>query len=454
LAGSGDSGNLRWQISDRSSHFDRIDRRRCALHEGGAGAIRMRQSTQSFGRAALAKVRHVFRPREIIFRSEGRVGCIRLSTRWQVTVFLVGAAASAWLISSSVGWLLTQQRLAAVDPELRHTRQAYSALLAEVQQNYRQVANLAEDLQSAGVPTGTAGSSGSAGAIAAARAALKQKLDGFQSDLQRLVDLNRTLNRQITDLTERVQAGEAEKHRLVEAGAALEERVRRLSLALASANDEHQSLTGRIATLEGQMALSQRTQQVLVSVVEQSQTAASRNSLVRRNVLYPLQRLWSGGGPEDALVLAVMRQESRFSMTAVSPAGARGMMQLMPDTAREMASRMNIGYTVERLTSDADFNIALGRAYLDQLLNLFDRSYVLAVAAYNAGPARVLDWMRRFGDPRDPSIDVDVWVRSIPYAETRIYVQRVMQNLQDFRGRLNSQTADRCRLNALNSRAS
>jgi len=275
-------------------------------------------------------------------------------------------------------------------------------------------------------------------------------------DLQRLADLNRTLNSQITELTERVQAGEAEKHRLVEAGAALEERVRRLSLALASANDEHQALTGRIASLEGQMALSQRTQQVLVSVVEQAQTtdAAWRNSLVHRNVLYPLQRLWSAGGPEDALVLAVMRQESRFSMTAVSPAGARGMMQLMPDTARELATRMNIGYTVEQLTTDADLNIALGRAYLDQLLNLFDRSYVLAIAAYNAGPARVLEWMRRFGDPRDPSIDVQTWVQSIPFTETRIYVQRVMQNLQDYRDRLNAQPSDRCALTAFNSRAS
>jgi len=119
-----------------------------------------------------------------------------------------------------------------------------------------------------------------------------------------------------------------------------------------------------------------------------------------------------------------------------------------------MATRMNIGYTVERLTTDADLNIALGRAYLDQLLNLFDRSYVLAIAAYNAGPARVLEWMRRFGDPRDPSIDVQAWVQSIPFTETRIYVQRVMQNLQDYRDRLNTQPADRCAVTAFNSRAS
>ena len=413
----------------------------------------MRQATQSFGRSASARIRHAFRPREIIFRSEGRVGCIRLSTRWQISVFLVASAAAAWLISSSIGWMMSQQRLAAIDPELRHTRQAYTALLGEVQQNYREVASLAQDLQGGSASSSAATQSGG---IAAARAALKQKLDGFQTDLQRLADLNRTLNSQITELTERVQAGDAEKRRLVEAGAALEERVRRLSLALASANDEHQALTGRIASLEGQMALSQRTQQVLVSVVEQAQTsdAAWRSSLVHRNVLYPLQRLWSGGGPEDALVLAVMRQESRFSMTAVSPAGARGMMQLMPDTAREMATRMNIGYTVERLTTDADLNIALGRAYLDQLLNLFDRSYVLAIAAYNAGPARVLEWMHRFGDPRDPSIDVQAWVQSIPFTETRIYVQRVMQNLQDYRDRLNTQPAERCTVTALNSRAS
>jgi soluble lytic murein transglycosylase len=149
-----------------------------------------------------------------------------------------------------------------------------------------------------------------------------------------------------------------------------------------------------------------------------------------------------------------MRQESNFSMAAISPAGARGLMQLMPDTARYVADRLNIGYKPERLSTDADLNISLGRAYLDQLLNLFDRSYVLAIAAYNAGPARVLEWMHRYGDPRDPAVDVKAWVKSIPFVETRIYVQRVMKNLQDYRDALNTTPEERCVITAANSRAS
>jgi soluble lytic murein transglycosylase-like protein len=416
----------------------------------------MRESTSDFGQQFEGLLR-VFRPREIIFRSEGRVGCIRLSTRFQMAATTVLMLAAIWSLSSSAGWLLSQYRLATMAPELRQTREAYSQLLGEVQQSYRQMADLAEEVQSKGGVAGDAsGQDGAASpAVAAARAALKQRLAGFQSDMQRLSDLNRALTGQMAELQQKLQASEVQRQKLAEAGGQLEDRVRRLSLALADAGDQQQSMNDKIAVLEGQVALSQRTQQVLVTAVEQAQAGVpfAHDAAWRQN-LYPLRKLWNGNGPEDALVLAVMRQESNFSMAAVSPAGARGLMQLMPDTARYVADRLNIGYKPERLSTDADLNISLGRAYLDQLLNLFDRSYVLAIAAYNAGPARVLEWMHRYGDPRDPAVDVKAWVKSIPFVETRIYVQRVMKNLQDYRDALNTTPEERCVITAANSRAS
>src|SRR5262249_33822521 len=158
----------------------------------------------------------------------------------------------------------------------------------------------------------------------------------------------------ISDLMQKLQASDAERRKLADAGGQLEERVRRLSLALEDAGDQRQSMNDRIVSLEGQVALSQRTQQVLVTAVEQAQAGGPfAHAADWRQNLYPLRKLWNGNGPEDALVLAVMRQESNFSMAAVSPAGARGLMQLMPDTARDVADRLNIGYKVERLTTDA-----------------------------------------------------------------------------------------------------
>ncbi|MFO1056545.1 MAG: transglycosylase SLT domain-containing protein [Dongiaceae bacterium] len=414
----------------------------------------MRESTNDYGQQFDGFLR-TFRPREIILRSEGKVHCVRLSSRFQMAVAALLVLAALWSVWSSFGWLVSQYRLATMAPELRQTREAYSQLLGEVQESYRQMASLADDLQDNGAAAGdAAGKEGAVPpAVAAARAALKQRLAGFQSDMQRLSDLNRTLTDQIAGLTQKLQASEVERQKLASAGGELEDRVRRLSLALADAGDERQTMNHRIASLEGQVALSQRTQQVLVTAVEQAQASGPLTHDAALN-LYPMHRLWNGNGPEDALVLAVMRQESNFSMAAVSPAGAQGLMQLMPDTARYVADRLNIGYQPERLGTDADLNISLGRAYLDQLLNLFDRSYVLAIAAYNAGPARVLEWMRRYGDPRDPAVDVKAWVKSIPFVETRIYVQRVMKNLQDYRDALGPAPDERCMVTAAVSRAS
>jgi soluble lytic murein transglycosylase len=151
--------------------------------------------------------------------------------------------------------------------------------------------------------------------------------------------------------------------------------------------------------------------------------------------LYPMHKLPSGQNPEQALILAIIRQESAFSTDAVSSAGAVGMMQLMPSTAKKVASKLKVKYNAKKLV-DESFNIKLGRAYLGDLLETFDGSYVLAVSSYNAGPSRVREWMQQYGDPRDQGVDVVDWVESIPFDETRNYVQRVLENLQVYRHRL------------------
>ena len=139
---------------------------------------------------------------------------------------------------------------------------------------------------------------------------------------------------------------------------------------------------------------------------------------------------------ETPLVLAIVRQESAFRAGAVSPAGARGLMQLMPGTARQVANRLNAFYSRTRLTTDPDFNLELGQAYMGQLLQRFGGSYVLALAAYNAGPVRAAEWKQtRNQNLEDVNTAVD-WIEQIPYAETRNYVQRVLESLQVYRIRL------------------
>jgi soluble lytic murein transglycosylase len=151
---------------------------------------------------------------------------------------------------------------------------------------------------------------------------------------------------------------------------------------------------------------------------------------------YPVDTVPAGGPVERPLVLAMTRQESAFDSGAVSTAGARGLMQLMPATASHVARSLGLPFSMARLTGDRHYNLTLGREYLNGLIGNFAGSYVLAVAAYNAGPARVQDWMHEFGDPRVKNADVIDWIESIPVAETRNYVQRVLENLQVYRFRL------------------
>lgn len=143
----------------------------------------------------------------------------------------------------------------------------------------------------------------------------------------------------------------------------------------------------------------------------------------------------SGSG--KALAYAIARQESEFNVGAVSPAGALGLLQLMPSTAEQVARRTGLAFAPERLTTDAGYNATLGAAFLGQQLDRFNGSYVLTFAGYNAGPRRAEQWIARYGDPRGKSIETVVdWIERIPFSETRSYVQRVMENYEVYKMRL------------------
>jgi soluble lytic murein transglycosylase len=149
---------------------------------------------------------------------------------------------------------------------------------------------------------------------------------------------------------------------------------------------------------------------------------------------YPVTTLPDGGLAERPLILAIVRQESAFSTDAQSSVGARGLMQLMPATAAQVASKLQLPFSLPRLNSDGLYNLMLGRSYIQTMIDDFGGSYPLAIAAYNAGPGRVRQWVRDFGDPRGRDLTMVDWIEMIPFAETRIYVKRVLENLQVYRG--------------------
>ncbi len=154
---------------------------------------------------------------------------------------------------------------------------------------------------------------------------------------------------------------------------------------------------------------------------------------------YPIRTAPTGGDvAEPAFVFAIARQESSFDPLARSPVGARGMMQLMPRTAAGLARRLGLSYSPSRL-DDPDYNMRLGAGYLDQLINDFSGSYVLATAAYNAGPGRPPQWITACGDPR--TSDPTDFIECIPFSETRDYVMRVMEATQVYRARLRGGSA-------------
>lgn len=167
---------------------------------------------------------------------------------------------------------------------------------------------------------------------------------------------------------------------------------------------------------------------------------ASRIGIELPDYAYPVNALpnvVSAGSPvERALAFGISRQESEFDPQAVSHAGARGLMQLMPATAQRTAQAYGLPYDRARLLTDPAYNAQIGTTHLGDLLDEFGGSYVLTIAAYNAGGGRVNEWIATYGDPRTPGIDPIDWVEQIPFSETRNYVQRVLENTQIYRARL------------------
>ena len=137
-----------------------------------------------------------------------------------------------------------------------------------------------------------------------------------------------------------------------------------------------------------------------------------------------------------AAIYAITRTESRFQTDAVSSSGAKGLMQLMPATAKETARKIGVAYSASKLTSDPEYNTQLGSSYLATQLNTYNGSLLLAAAAYNAGAGNANKWIAAFGDPRQENVDPVVWVELIPFQETRKYVQRVLGNYLVYRARL------------------
>ena len=141
------------------------------------------------------------------------------------------------------------------------------------------------------------------------------------------------------------------------------------------------------------------------------------------------------GGAEPAFVFSITRQESNFDARARSAPGARGLMQLMPATGAMTARSLGETYTVDRLF-EADFNMRLGARYLGDMVSTFGGSYVMAAAAYNAGPGRPAQWITLCGDPRGASTDPLDFIECIPFVETRNYVMRTLETTQVYRARI------------------
>lgn len=164
--------------------------------------------------------------------------------------------------------------------------------------------------------------------------------------------------------------------------------------------------------------------------------AANQKNMIMRAGAYPLITHRIPKNPDPAFTHALIRQESQFKADALSPAGARGLMQVLPSTAKEVAGKEGMAYSLAKL-NNPDYNIQIGTAFMRRLLDRYDGSYILALAAYNAGPGRVREWLDIYGDPRTGEVDPIDWLEQIPIYETRNYVQRIMENFQIYRARLN-----------------
>jgi soluble lytic murein transglycosylase len=147
-------------------------------------------------------------------------------------------------------------------------------------------------------------------------------------------------------------------------------------------------------------------------------------------------------------VLSIIRQESAFDKNAISGAGAAGLMQLMPATAKDVAKKIGLPYDKPRLNSDIRYNLTMGSYYLNKRINQYDGNLVLAFAAYNGGAGNVAKWIKQFGDPRTFTSYEQVvdWIELIPFPETSTYVIKIMENLQMYRISLKKANGNRVQL--------
>ncbi len=186
-------------------------------------------------------------------------------------------------------------------------------------------------------------------------------------------------------------------------------------------------------------AANKAAQQGMMNEAVRISKRATRKGMFLTAQSYPTITQYLRSVPiEWALVHGIIRQESMFDLDAKSHVGALGLMQLMPATAKEVARQAGVKYSKSRLTRDGSYNIKLGSHYLERLVDRFDGSYPMAIAAYNAGPSRVNRWIKTFGDPRKGEIDFIDWIELVPIYETRNYIQRVMEATYIYRMRLKS----------------
>lgn len=183
-----------------------------------------------------------------------------------------------------------------------------------------------------------------------------------------------------------------------------------------------------------QLALTLDQPHIAVLLAKQG----AERGIILPGAYYPVPDLIPNDGlaVSRAFALAIARRESEFDPTARSSVGARGLMQLMPETAERTAKSLGLPFELGRLTSDPAYNVTLGSAYLAKLVEEFGPSVALVASGYNAGPGRPRRWIGEFGDPRAAAVDVVDWVEMIPFTETRTYVMRVAESLVIYRAKL------------------
>jgi soluble lytic murein transglycosylase len=164
---------------------------------------------------------------------------------------------------------------------------------------------------------------------------------------------------------------------------------------------------------------------------------AAERGLILPHAYYPVPDFVPDGlKVSRALALSISRRESEFDPSARSSADARGLMQVLPGTAKQMATKLGKPFDASKLISDPAYNVTMGSAYLAEMAEEFGPSITLIASGYNAGPGRPRRWMTEFGDPRRPDVDVVDWIETIPFAETRTYVMRVAEGVVIYRAKL------------------